>query len=433
VLVNGNRREPMKIAAISDTHFGDPMCALVDDKGVTHWVSELLMTIDKEVDYLLLLGDIFDFSVASYSDAYAAAGLFFEALTNAKAVNKAIVYVPGNHDFDFWHMVEHEVNVIRRISDRTNPRPPRDFRWSVPGIFDFRESSAQRGFHLPFVTRRPPTEGSPYGGLFLDGLTKWKIPFYVAYPNCYLVTDSLSVVFTHGHYLELFWSLVGEFGLKIAGNDLGVGDLVDLKELVAINFPLNQLASSGVGQAGPLTDLVRKIQREVKEGKLGRIERYLNNLDDNIIDVLLGYGWYDPREWVSDLALNKSKEELLKGLKGHRTTRFNTEFTQDKAVKQRLFRYYQASTEEIRHLNQYKGYATPKPITNPDHFVFGHTHEPVPWDSASKYRIDDNAVRVHNTGGWLYRNDEDNQKVNPGAEVFVFDSITDKMESFCIQ
>lgn len=50
------------------------------------------------VDYLVLLGDIIDLSVASYEDAYRDARAFFAALQR-DGLAREVVYVPGNHDF----------------------------------------------------------------------------------------------------------------------------------------------------------------------------------------------------------------------------------------------------------------------------------------------------------------------------------------------
>jgi predicted phosphodiesterase len=52
-----------------------------------------------KVDYLVLLGDIVDFSVASYREAYRQARCFFRRLQD-DGLAEEIVYVPGNHDFD---------------------------------------------------------------------------------------------------------------------------------------------------------------------------------------------------------------------------------------------------------------------------------------------------------------------------------------------
>lgn len=76
----------MRMAIVSDTHFGDQMCTLVDhDKpfegdgsprpGVKY--GAFVEKAGTDNDYLILLGDIFDFSIVGYARAYEMAKAFF--------------------------------------------------------------------------------------------------------------------------------------------------------------------------------------------------------------------------------------------------------------------------------------------------------------------------------------------------------------------
>jgi len=412
----------MKLAIISDLHFGDPMCGLVQKSttGTGYEIGPKYTQFAESVGtgnkYLILLGDIFDFSISSYAEAYGSAEVFFNQIV-ADNITEEIIYVPGNHDFEFWHWVENEVNVIKRIRQGDRPR---SFRWSVPGVIDCRKKAKKSNFYLPIVTRQPGAH--PYGGLFLDQLTNNKIPFYVAYPNIYLVTDSISLLMTHGHYLEYYWSLLSEIAPKILGSDLDIGQFLDLTELVAINFPSNQLASSGIGQAGPLTSCIRFIQRKFKDRDLDAIKKYLNNLDDNVIDPLFNYRWYDPRELISDKGIDIGKKKLLKEMGKLKDTRYSEEFVKDTAVLGRFKTYYLASMAEIDILNDKHDYNIPSEIPNPKDVIFGHTHRPIPWDDNHlKTRVEGTTVRLHNTGGWLFRRDKQGKDVFVGAEIFLFD------------
>jgi hypothetical protein len=188
----------------------------------------------------------------SYEQAYRAAKPIFERMAADGTLKRSgdqpaarIVYVPGNHDYDVWNQVEYEVNIIRRMHQGG---PPRSFRWTVPGVFDFRRGTAHATFALPQVGRR---SGSfEYGGLFLDKLTVRAgqdpstagFPFFVAYPNLYLLTDDFSAVITHGQYLEGYWALLGEVAPLIAGSDLHVSSPLEIRDIVALNLPLSQLA-----------------------------------------------------------------------------------------------------------------------------------------------------------------------------------------------
>jgi len=75
----------MRVAVLSDTHFGDPLCTLVSsgprekEPSIGPAYEPLARAIGK-VDYLVLLGDILDFSVASFADKYHQARAFLRRL-----------------------------------------------------------------------------------------------------------------------------------------------------------------------------------------------------------------------------------------------------------------------------------------------------------------------------------------------------------------
>jgi UDP-2,3-diacylglucosamine pyrophosphatase LpxH len=412
----------MKFAITSDIHLGDPMCTLVDhqtlDKGDKY--EEFLSATGNNNDYLILLGDILDFSINSYCEAYRVAKAFFKYLQDDK-VAQYIIYVPGNHDFDIWHTVEHQVNTIYQLR---KGRSARKFSFSVPGVLDLRSGSKNKKLQLISQTDSIQPSEEPNERMFLNSITKnedgsgSETQFYFAYPNIYFVTDKYSVLMTHGHFLESFWSLAGEWEMKIAREDLKLGDEVDLKEMAALNFPLCQLSCSGVGQAGPLTKLVQTVQREIKDQKLERVERYLDNLDDEI-DKLISYSRLDPREWGSDLLSDHIKKFILDKLREMKDTRYSEEFIHKKEVLDRFRRFFEASMVEIYQLNERNNTDIPLP----NKVIFGHTHQPialgavdVPWATVAGGR----PVKLYNTGGWL-RHVVDDTPVFCGAEVFTYD------------
>ena len=71
----------MRFAIISDTHFGDDTCALVSKKdnkivkGLKY--DEFKNAAGQGNDYLILAGDILDFSITNYETAYRYAQFFF--------------------------------------------------------------------------------------------------------------------------------------------------------------------------------------------------------------------------------------------------------------------------------------------------------------------------------------------------------------------
>ncbi len=410
----------MKLAIISDTHFGDPMSTLVsydsNNKPVIGPKYDAFLKVAGTGNkYLILLGDIFDFSITSYSRAYEAGKVFFEQVKKDQIADE-MIYVPGNHDADFWHTVEYEVNVIRRINKGKNPR---DFRFSVPGFIDARGKSQTGGsLILPDVSKQDGT-GPKYCGLFLDRITEDPTYFNFAYPNVYMVTDNESVLITHGQYFEQYWALASEWVTKLAPETLDIGDEMDLKEMVGINFPLSQLAGSGIGQAGPFTKVVRKVQRDIKDSKLSDIKGYLDRLDKEI-DKRTQYPWYkQPLEWVIDIISRWAKGKILNGLKTVESTRFDEEFIHKKDVQNRVKNFYKASQIEIGRLNKSYQLNIPQPNT----IIFGHTHQPISWGdrNAPKTLVNKQPVSLNNTGGWLNKMEE-GKIVFCGAEVFKYSS-----------
>jgi len=421
----------MKIAIISDTHLGDPLCTLVEKKGDSFIAGrkykEFKDAAGTKNDYLILLGDILDFSVTSYQNAYEYGKAFFTMIQKDKIADQYI-YVPGNHDYGIWSVVENEVNIIYQIK---NGRLPRRFRMSVPGIIDDRKNSRNKGFTLPGVEIR--TSGNfSYGGLFLDNITKnfdsnsnsitgKDSHFIFTYPNIYMVTDNESILITHGHYLEAYWSILSEWTPRVFKSDLRIGTAMDIGEMVGINFPMNQLACSGVGQAGLLTNVLSNVQFQIKRGDLKKAKEYLNNLDDYLDDNVFEYKWYQfINEALTDTISNKVKDAIIDIMSSHKETRYNETFFNSDEVRKRFINYYNASLVELDNIKRFNNIIIPPPET----IIFGHTHEPVPWndkDAPKEMPTAGKVVRLFNSGGWLMK-EEDNEKVFCGAEVFKYET-----------
>lgn len=409
----------MKLSIISDTHFGDDSCLLVTNQGSSfvegQKYKDLVDAAGKENDYLVLAGDVFDFSIKDYATAYAYGQYFFQRIKQ-DGIAKEVIYLAGNHDFDMWNTVQYQRSIIKRIgSSPQQGKPFGEFQHSVAGIIDDRQASApgQRGLMLNGVTRN--AGGQPYGGMFLDNISNPPTSFSFAYPNLYIVTDNESVLVTHGQYLELFWAIVREIGLKLAYDDLKVGE-VDVEETVEMNFPLNQLACTGVGQAGVLTNVVRQVQLDVKGGRLGRVEKYLTRLKDEI-DGLTHFGWI--KEWIEDYLLGKAKDEVLNALGSIEQTRYSDEFIHKPAVKERFMRFYNSSRLELANINVKTNLAIPAPWR----VIFGHTHQPIAWndpDAPKLGTVSSSLLKplvLSNAGGWIV---EDNKFC--GAEVFTYET-----------
>jgi predicted phosphodiesterase len=421
----------MRLAVVSDMHFGDDLCVLVRP-GPAGGPPETgpgyaaLKAAVGQVDYLVLLGDIIDLSVASYEDAYRDAKVFFTALQR-DGLARELVYVPGNHDFDIWNVVEHQVSVINQLKQGELPRP---FKRAVPGVIDAREPEPR--LQLPDVARHPEWHSArtDYGGLFLDHITLrpsegdgrrgqgQRLIFDFAYPNLYLVTEEgQSVLLTHGHYFEAYWTLLGEWAVRLAADDLPherPGEL-SVRELVGINLPLHQLASSGIGQAQPLTTLARRLQLDLSAGRTDRVSRYLERLEA----VLAGRSVPLLRRLVRRFLARRARSLIVAALAEGEQTRFSRSFLSRPPVRERFRRYYRSCLAELDRLRREHGLDLPPPR----HVVFGHTHQPIAWGSDELTdSIDGHDVRLCNTGGWLLRKGSDGQLDYAGAEIVVYET-----------
>lgn len=418
----------MRVAVVSDTHFGDPLSTLVvvSPRDDTPWIGpayEALRDAVGEVDYLVLLGDIVDFSVASYDEAYRQARCFFQQL-GADGLAREIIYVPGNHDYDVWHTVEHQVNVINRLRQGQLPRA---FKRSVPGVIDDRRRDGK--FLLPdVVAKRSLRDPEPhYGNLFFDDIVRHaangvvsgdKVTFNFAYPNLYLVTgDGESLLLTHGHYFEAFWSIAAEWASRLAFDDLELecGPELTLREMVGLNLPLNQLACTGIGQAEPLVRVARKVQKEISVGRTETLAKYFRRLEAQLLSST-SLGWAKRR--LLALALRWARRQFLSVVGSVEHTRYSREFLTRPSVRERFRQYYRYSLAELDRLREAYGLDIPAP----GHVVFGHTHQPIPWsDEELVDELEGTSVRFCNTGGWILK--ETGSTLDfVGAEVLVYET-----------
>ena len=407
----------MKLAITSDTHLGDPLCSLVEWNGNDYTEGPKYQEFKEAAgtgnDYLILLGDILDFSVTSYENAYRAGKVFFTLVQKDKIADQ-IIYVPGNHDYDIWNIVENEVNIIHQIK---NGKIPRKFRMAVPGILDDRTNTDTPGLTLPGVGKR--SDGSyTYGGLFLDHITDDPSHFIFCYPNLYLVTDEGTILMTHGHYLDSYWSLLSKWAPIIFGSDLKLGTKMDIQEIVGMNFPFNQLACTGVGQAGILSEILSEVQQQIKEGKIEKTRQYLDNLDNYLDDNVFDYRkWYQfINEAASDFASNKAKKLILDKISSETKVRYNKEYFQLPEVQERFFTYTMPAWLKSKSLVNYTTSIFPKP----EKIIFGHTHEPISLDEPIQIPHEDLQINLFNTGGWLHMHRF--KEVFAGAEVFKYES-----------
>jgi predicted phosphodiesterase len=423
----------MNFAVISDTHFGDKDCGLVIKNQETNkyelgsLYEDFRGSISGCYDYLIMIGDVFDFAIEGYNDAYEIGKVFLNQVVNDGIITKGFIYLSGNHDFDLWHLIEYEANIINRLK---NNRKTREFKHSLPAIIDARDGDAK--FSLYGVKPHENNGVYEYGGLYLDNLIDKKgITFNVAYPNLYLFNKDETILFTHGQYFDNVWSLFSRYGGELTQKRDGDNDdyvisldVENMKEMVSINFPLNQLTSSGVGQSGKLGQIVNQVEHNLKENKIGLINSYIMNLFDILNDdkdklfynKLPNFARNIIVRILRSLAINRMKETVKK----YNTPRNNESFLGENLDKFKFF--YDLSSKELSSLKEsgsndmkFLNYSLEKKYIKPSKIIYGHTHIPQSYENNTEsFNVEGKKILTYNTGGWLSL-DKENFR---GAEIF---------------
>lgn len=423
----------MKLCITSDIHLGDSRCQLVSsDGGVIKrgpLYKKFIDAVGRDNNYLVLAGDILDFSISDYANSYACATKFFEFIRDDHVVisgagrNRGIIYICGNHDGDLWHILQHQRSVVRKLESNDPNDRPEEFSHSAAGIIDARNGGTGGELMLDRVSLRMRNNVEQYGGLFFDHVTNPPTTFSFAYPNLYFVDDDRSVLITHGQYFEPTWAFLGEVARIIAEGDLAQYPLDpkgggEMERMVELNFPFNQLLCTGIGQAGVLTKLARSIEHEVANGDLARIDRYL----DNAIGKIASSSSWIPA-WIMKLILKGPKKELLKLISKANESHFKEDFMKDQDVRGRFKRYYKYCLSELESINARERNKAQQ-IPPPAYVIFGHTHDPVALNSnkpemkMEKGELETtNDVLLFNTGGWVRE-----EHGFHGADIFTYET-----------
>jgi hypothetical protein len=276
------------------------------------------------------------------------------------------------------------------------------------------------------VTRRPAPQ-TPYGGLYLDALVDDALQFFVAFPNVYFITDTEEcILMTHGQYFQLFWSLLSEWAPSILKDDLKIDyPPLMIKNLAHLNFPLSQLASSGVGQAGPLSEVIRDIQYDFKDHDSANISKYVNNLESRLRKDTFKFKWYKPAHWLIKIGLYWAKKGLKNWIEKipPLPPRKDSDWEYKPVTHQIMVNYYRSSSAEINALNQEYGFSIPK---HPKKVIFGHSHRPIGLNEPERLIIkpldhSDFQVPMFNTGGWLTEERSGEKKFN-GIEIITYET-----------
>ena len=355
---------------ISDLHLGEDNSVMTYEKTEDkHYLVGKLIDKIKEVSdlpngrrvpELVLLGDIFDLSLAPYDEALDSVRKFINQICDADLFD-AITYVPGNHDHHMWIQVMEHETFIKKIAGReTVPVPPR-------------------------VTQ----PGKPWPNTFLDGLlppSASDVTLQVAYPNRLLEVAGTRIFMHHGHFCQRIWTLLSRVFVSIL-------PATNLAELEAFNSPLTELGWYGLGQAGSVSDLMEKVYENAKHGKFDGLYEVIDALMEGIDrwDGRIDDGWRtDAMDWLSKRATRKVVKSVLEkyvrrkeaGAAGMSEARGKRIADRDGELREGLTQY----------LSKYVR------IQDGDKFVFGHTHRHEP---AQPFPVDGRTIEIANTGGWV--------------------------------
>jgi UDP-2,3-diacylglucosamine pyrophosphatase LpxH len=403
----------MRFAVLSDTHLGDPECTLafMDQSGKIHSgfnLTDFLDALGKDNDFIIILGDMLDFAINDYGDVYAIARYFFTQLKEQRVLKPDgnVIYCPGNHDYDVWHTIEYEANIINRMK---LGKLPKKFRMSVPLVIDDR-TEKNNSFYLRGV-RRNKERAQPYGGMFLDSLISPDDPinFIIPFPNVYFVTDENSILMTHGQYFETYWAALGELYQILTRQT----EILTMKDFIAVNFPLGQLGSSGVGQAGPLTDVILELEKDVTSGRCILMHEYIHRLSD---EILKRYSIPFMPKCIDRLIIEGFTYKIISELKTVRSSNFLAELEKNKEARHRISRFLDSTMKEIKEVETEMG-TTFCPVNT---ILFGHTHQPIDSKAHATFDYNGNSYNLWNTGGWLHVSNDEEQ--DHGGEIFLYET-----------
>ena len=335
----------MKIGVISDTHLGNPGSGLMDGEDLTGTYEELRLAIrafsgKKPLDFLVLNGDIMDFSASPIEESLIAARPFFRGIYRDKLARQ-LIYIPGNHDKRIWNAVEWETNVIGKLNRHENPRAARR---TQPGIIDTRAGTIK----LPGVSRVPGKRR--FGGLFLEGLFEEGsiLPILVTYPNLYVKTPEDLIMITHGHMMDLAWVLASE--------------------------------------------LFYRIKKEARQGRSKELKRAMNGLIP-VLDRMIPLGLFE----FLDNALLQGLKMLAVFIANNRIRdpRYNKGYFADPERKKRFSRFFAAACREAALL----GLAPPGKMIYGHTHEISPAAVPVPCEGLEELKGED--LLMYTTGGWL--------------------------------
>ncbi|MCX6155749.1 MAG: metallophosphoesterase [Candidatus Kapabacteria bacterium] len=412
----------MRIAIISDIHFGNAECSLSNADGSLNEITFKKFTDavfklsgSHKLDYLVLNGDILDFAVCSFQKSIKNARYFFEAIEKSELCTD-IIYNPGNHDKFIWDSYEWEQTIINQMKNQEDPLP---FKRNAPGFIDMTKENSILEVYKPDDSngcnwlKIASDQNSQLGDIFLKGLLPKgsKMKMNLVYPNLFLNTEQGTIFVTHGQFLQTMWQLISEIISGYKDKKIKINETLNLQEIEAFNYPITQLVGSSLGQAEAVTNLAQAIQNEVEDHDKYSVTRTVNHVAPRLFN-LYNKNWFI--KIIYRLFQNFITREIISFIVGtnDNSSKKYLQSLNNIDVMSRFRRFYDASVDQMQRI---------KPsFKNPEHFIFGHTHEahPTPFIPKSNSILPEN-LKLYNSGGWLENSNKSKVK---SAVVFYIDS-----------
>jgi hypothetical protein len=394
---------------VSDLHLGEASSVLHYGrrfaKGEHPLVNTLVASIRREaiagsIPFLILAGDVLDFSLAPVQDALGDFRLFLE---DVHELFDSIVYIPGNHDHHIWRTLQEQVLVVNRIRERAEigEFPQEQIGTIADGtiVLNGVDSTKQLGARTFLNDLLPPGAKQKH--------------FAVTYPNLFLKFEQpeRDILITHGHFFEVAWTLVSD----IFKRSLNLTTM-NYQILERINSPVTEFGWYGLGQAGRLSHFIEELYTELKNSEEEKLSLALYDLEAYLDEV-----WtFRPsrrkgfcsgiRELFSGLGANIQEELSDYGLR--LMTRLIKRFIVSQVEERRPY----TGGSPLRHcphilddagktarIQRYLSYSLGRRYGfKPHRLIFGHTHIPIRRGSITMAvngrRWD---IAAFNTGGWV--------------------------------
>ncbi len=347
---------------------------------------------------LILLGDMFELSLADYSFAAVNTCAFLNEISKINGII-GVIYIPGNHDHHIWRQIL-EYDTVGKINDIVG-------EGMSGGLLP--QNLSLDDFVINHVS--PDPSRTIVGQKFLNfllGISSEKLYcpadfIEIIYPNFMINTAQGPVFFHHGHFCEAWWQLASDYLTDIDTD-------VSLEMLEDMNSPFTDFIWYAVGQSPHLGKIVRTIYNELGDKDYTELKKVLDMIFEKI-------DYYDGG--IRDNIVKDIKEYfrngLIKRLLVRRIGKLLSENNSNTHAALRGAKMDNQLSEKlnklvIRYIENYihiwiKDYkfttgCMPK-------FVFGHTHQ------ISKTQVEVKAIQyeVYNTGGWIIEEGE----IHPGV------------------